>query len=348
MREGWTVLPLTEVMTLQRGHDLPAKDRRNGPFPVVAATSTVGYHDQYKVEGPGVVIGRSGSIGGAQWVPGNFWPLNTTLWLKDRKGNDLRFCYYLLKSLDFSHLNVGSGVPTLNRNHLVGESILLPSLDEQRTISEVLSTFDELIDTNAQIIDQTWMLGQAHFERTTEFAELTPLKHIMRLKYGKSLPERARIAGPVPVASSAGITGWHNEALVTGPGVVVGRKGTVGKVTWVQSDFYPIDTCFYVESDYPQIWSYFLTKNAGLESKNSDSAVPGLNREAALECLVPNVGVEIAQQEGKFLEELLGITSHLENENRELIKARDALVPLLLSGKIAVKSAAKLLEDVTK
>ncbi len=89
-------------------------------IPVIASTGIGGYHNETKVNAPGVVIGRSGSIGGGQYITVDFWPLNTTLWVKDFKGHHPRYVYYLLKSIDFSQFNVGSGVPTLNRNHLSG------------------------------------------------------------------------------------------------------------------------------------------------------------------------------------------------------------------------------------
>ncbi len=101
--------------------------------------------------------------------------------------------------------------------------------------------------------------------------------------YGKALPERSRIAGAIPVISSAGVSGSHHEPLINGGGVVIGRKGTVGSVTLCKSAFWAIDTAFYVP-DAPHrnlVFSYYLLKTLGLERMNSDSAVPGLNRDNA-------------------------------------------------------------------
>lgn len=101
--------------------------------------------------------------------------------------------------------------------------------------------------------------------------------------YGKALPERSRIPGMFPVISSAGISGSHNEPLVTTGGIVIGRKGTVGSVTLSKSAFWPIDTVFYI-ADEPQRdlrFTYYLLKTLGLDRMNSDSAVPGLNRDNA-------------------------------------------------------------------
>ena len=115
---AWTETTLGDVLEFQRGFDLPAAQRKLGEIPIIASTGQVGSHSISKVNGPGVVIGRSGSSGGGQFVASDFWPLNTTLWVKDFKGNDPRFVYYFVRSLDLGRYNTGSGVPTLNRNHI--------------------------------------------------------------------------------------------------------------------------------------------------------------------------------------------------------------------------------------
>ncbi len=148
MTAEWARCTLGDVLTLQRGHDLPVQDREDGGIPVVASTGVVGHHKEAKAKGPGVVIGRSGSIGGGQYIKTDFWPLNTTLWVKDFKGNDPRFCYYLLRSLDYSALNTGSGVPTLNRNHLHPTEVLIPTVSVQQAIGSFLGALDDRIALN--------------------------------------------------------------------------------------------------------------------------------------------------------------------------------------------------------
>lgn len=144
--------PLSECITLQRGFDLPERVRQPGTVPVVASTGVVGEHNEPKVSPPGVVIGRSGSIGGGQYVETDFWPLNTTLWVRDFKGHDPRYIYYLLKSIDFSRFNAGAGVPTLNRNHL--SSILVPQFgsDRESRLGSILSKYDKLIENSRRRI----------------------------------------------------------------------------------------------------------------------------------------------------------------------------------------------------
>jgi len=143
MKSDWEITTLGNVLTLQRGMDLPTQDRKIGKHPIVASTGVVGYHESAPVKGPGVVIGRSGSIGGGQYIEQDFWPLNTTLWVKDFKGNNPRYCYYLLKSIDFSSMNAGSGVPTLNRNHLHPMQVKKASLSIQNEIVGILASLDD-------------------------------------------------------------------------------------------------------------------------------------------------------------------------------------------------------------
>lgn len=158
-----TVLPLSDAITLQRGFDLPTPQRRSGKYPVVASTGTTTTHHKAKVKGPGVVIGRSGSIGGGQYIEKDFWPLNTTLWVKDFKGNNELFIYYLLKSIDFSSFNAGGAVPTLNRNHLSMLKVSIPSRDEQDDIANILGTIDEKIELNRKMNETLEQIGQALF-----------------------------------------------------------------------------------------------------------------------------------------------------------------------------------------
>jgi len=168
-------MTLGDVLTLQRGFDLPESERRTGPYSVIASTGSVGTHDEAMVRGPGVVIGRSGSLGGGQFIDGDFWPLNTALWVKDFKGNDPRFCYYLLKSLDLGHFNVGNGVPTLNRNHIHPLPIVAASvLDEQRAIAHILGTLDDKIELNRRMSETLEAMARALFK--SWFVDFDPVR----------------------------------------------------------------------------------------------------------------------------------------------------------------------------
>lgn len=125
-----------EVAVLQRGFDLPVQSRRAGDVPVVASNGLVGTHDVAKVAGPGVVTGRSGTIGKVMFVESGYWPLNTTLYVKDFKGNHPRFVRRLLESMDLEGHAGGSTVPSLNRNVLDDVSVVCPSLAVQIAVAD--------------------------------------------------------------------------------------------------------------------------------------------------------------------------------------------------------------------
>lgn len=150
--ECWEEKLLGEVLTLSRGFDLPQKDRRKGDVPIVSSSGMTGFHDEARAFGPGVVTGRYGTLGEVFFIKGDYWPLNTTLYVRDFKGNDPWFVYYLLKSLDFSSYNDKSSVPGLNRNHLHQIRLQVPgSVSEQRAIAHVLGTLDDKIELNRRM-----------------------------------------------------------------------------------------------------------------------------------------------------------------------------------------------------
>ena len=124
--KGWEVGKLQDLLILQRGFDLPSTQRNIGLHPIIAASGYNGTHDIAMVKAPGIVTGRSGVLGNVFLILEDFWPLNTTLWVKELKHATPCYGYELLKMIDFSSFNGGSAVPTLNRNHIHNLDYLLP------------------------------------------------------------------------------------------------------------------------------------------------------------------------------------------------------------------------------
>lgn len=151
MLNNWKTYKLEKVATLQRGFDLPNTKRIDGIYPVIAASGFSTYHNVFKVKAPGVTTGRSGTLGQVHFVNKDFWPLNTSLWVKDFNGNDERFIYYFLQTLNFEEYNSGTSVPTLNRNDVHKLDVTIPDLQEQKSIAQILSTIDDKIENNLAI-----------------------------------------------------------------------------------------------------------------------------------------------------------------------------------------------------
>ena len=135
--DDWEEKRFDEICVLQRGFDLPTHSRNKGSHPLVSSNGITDRIDIWKVKSPGVVTGRSGTIGNVHFVEENFWPLNTALYIKEFHGNYERFIYYFLKQFDLSKYSSGAGVPTLNRNNVHSERVWIPkSYETQQSIVE--------------------------------------------------------------------------------------------------------------------------------------------------------------------------------------------------------------------
>lgn len=158
----WEVKRLGDVSPLQRGFDLPNPQLKSGPYPVVYSNGIMNHHAAFQVKGPGVVTGRSGTIGKVTFVEDDYWPHNTSLWVTSFKGHDPKFIFYLYTRLGFERFASGSGVPTLNRNDAHSYQVLIPPTKaEQTAIAEVLTEMDAELAALEQRREKTRALKQA-------------------------------------------------------------------------------------------------------------------------------------------------------------------------------------------
>ena len=173
--DGWRETRLGDVIELKRGYDLPKYKRLPGRVPVVSSSGPTDHHVKSKVEGPGVVTGRYGTLGQVFFIPQDFWPLNTTLYVRDFKRNDRQFIAYFLQGLDFSAYSDKAAVPGLNRNHLHEKIVRFPTdIDEQRAIAHVLGTLDNKIELNRRMNETLEAMAQALFK--SWFVEFDPVR----------------------------------------------------------------------------------------------------------------------------------------------------------------------------
>lgn len=180
--EGLRQMKFGDFCQLQRGFDLPTKDRRHGSVPLVSSSGVIDAVDRAMVPGPGVITGRSGSIGKVFFEEEGFWPLNTTLYVKDFFANSPRFVYHFLRAFDLSRYATGAGVPTLNRNFVNDVTIWVPSARVQELLA---SAFDEL-EAEVEVIGRS-------FEAKIE--ELASLKHsLLHRAFSGDLTEREPLA----------------------------------------------------------------------------------------------------------------------------------------------------------
>ena len=165
MAGKWQETTLGEVIELKRGYDLPKRERFPGAVPLVSSSGVTDYHAASKVAGPGVVTGRYGTLGEVFFVRDDFWPLNTTLYVRDFKSNDPRFISYFLKCIDFQPFSDKAAVPGLNRNHLHQAPIWFPDdVNEQRAIAHILGTLDDKIELNRRMNETLEAMSRALFK----------------------------------------------------------------------------------------------------------------------------------------------------------------------------------------
>lgn len=325
---------------------------KEGEVPVLGSNCIVGYHNEVKVEPPGVVTGRPGTLGILQYTDKPFWPHNTSLWVKDFKGNFPKFVYYKLQTLKLERFNGGASVPTLNRNVLDTLRISIPGVDVQKKIASILSAYDSLIENNrrriqlleqsARLLYREWFIylrfpGHEHvriIDGVPEGWDKSTVGEKVVLNYGKALNADDRTEGPYPVYGSSGVIGTHEKPLVKGPGIIVGRKGNVGSVFWSHKDFYPIDTVYFIDSETSSYYLYHSLQN--MQFINSDVAVLGLNRNLAYSrpYIIPD-----RKLLSLFEETVSPIHKHTHKlvvYNEKLREARDILLPRLMNGEITL------------
>jgi type I restriction enzyme S subunit len=269
------------------------------------------------------------------------------------------FLYYLLCSREYRNEIVASATGTTVKHtspsRIQAFRFELPPLPEQRAIAHILGTLDDKIELNRRMNETLEAIARALFKSYFVDAAQTGLPEgwrestigeICEFSYGKSLKEEMRRPGSIPVYGSNGQVGWHDEALVKGPGIVVGRKGNPGIVTWSATDFFPIDTTFYVVPKGECRSLYFLLYALSahdLASLGADSAVPGLNRNMAYlsaQILPPPVVQDAFDKQVRPLFERI---HHKDKESRTLAALRDVLLPKLISGELRVRDAERFL-----
>jgi type I restriction enzyme S subunit len=212
---------------------------------------------------------------------------------------DPRLFPFFLHSDTFMHraidISVGSLSPTINWGTLKNEEFLLPPKDQQARLAKLLLAADEVVESEIKLIEYTEALYSKKLgvlsRRHTSGWKPFKLGDLLELNYGKPLKESDRSGSGYDVVSSAGVCGQHKEYLVEGPGIAVGRKGSAGSIVWVDGNFWPIDTAFWVStkeefSSLPLRFFYYLLVSANLPQFSIATAVPGINRNDALSATI--------------------------------------------------------------
>jgi type I restriction enzyme S subunit len=347
-------LPILRVADVLDGRiESPSQDRVSDSYRKVIGS---------KISRPGdVVLTVKGTVGRVALMPpdGPDFAYSPQLcYFRPAASGPLRskYLYYWFKSTQFwNQADALKGqtdmADYLSLSDIQALKIRILPPDQQDGIIGILGALDDKIAVNDRIARVAFDLADARYiEAVGNAVHSESLGDLINLKYGKALLSGNRVKGEFPVYGSGGVTGTHNRPLVEGPGVIVGRKGTVGAVYWSEQSFFPIDTTFYVqprEDIVPMEFAFYMLKHLGLDGMNSDSAVPGLNRSNALALQVRVPDQAILKRFHQETRPLFALRESLSGESASLANVRDTLLPKLMSGEIRARDAEKFVEDVT-
>jgi type I restriction enzyme S subunit len=363
---------LEDLVTLQRGFDITEKVQKAGSVPVISSGGISSYHSEFKVNGPGVVIGRKGTLGKVFYTSENYWPHDTSLWVKDFKGNDPRFIYYLLQVLHFERFDAGAANPTLNRNHIHSLKLKVPRKEYRTQIASILSAYDELIDNNKQRIKLLEEMAEEIYKEwfvrmrfpgyeTCTFHNIEgevvpfgtvgalpegwvnmPLSTIVEIKKGKNITEQTIVEGNIPVvAGGLSPAYFHNVPNTVSPTITISASGAnAGFVNIYYEDVWASD-CSFVDTKATKyiFFFYLLLTNRQKEIffLQKGSAQPHVYPRdiMSLKMMIPSNQLiqNFEQNITPFFEE----TKTLSQKNLLLQQTRDLLLPRLISGKLSVE-----------
>lgn len=371
----WTRTTVGDVITLQRGFDITKTQQNPGVVPVVSSGGISSYHDTAMVKRPGVVMGRKGTLGKVFYLDRDYWPHDTTLWVKDFKGNDPRFVYYFLGTLDFLSMDVGSSNPTLNRNHVHPVQISWPSVSEQGAIASVLGALDDKITVNERIATTSLTLAEALYIQAAD----SPIWRSVKLR------EAARwMSGGTPKTSEpsywGGVIPWISALSLKSPWIERSDRNVTELGAASGTRLVPADTVLFVVrgSSLKEEFRIGITQREvafgqdckalvahdginphalfhGIRSQTTsvlemvDETSIGAGRLStdlisALEIRVPNGSSDPTVAQVRNLDRLAATR---QQESQALAALRDTILPQLMSGRLRVKDAEKIMEDHT-
>lgn len=381
MAGEWRPSNWGDEVTLEYGKAIRGYSPTHGKYRVFGSNGPIGWTSEALTRGPGVILGRKGAYRGVAYWREPFWVIDTAYYLVPKTELDMRWLYYAVKHYKLGEVDDGSPIPSTTRAAVYMLELDVPPKPEQRAIAHILGTLDDKIELNrrrnqtleamARALFKDWFVDfgpvRAKMEgRETylpaEIWELFPdrlddegkpegwetkrVSDYLSLAYGRSLPAGKRRPGVIPVFGSGGITGFHNDAVVNGPAIIVGRKGTVGSLFWEDRSCFPIDTVFFVQPEAPLPFCYYLLESLPLRDMNTDAAVPGLNRENVYR-------LEVAAPPTALIAAFAGTASRLREtiaavsrESETLAQLRDTLLPKLLSGELRIPDAGRILENL--
>lgn len=353
----WVTRPLSQFVSLQRGFDLPTHARVPGSVPVLSSGGVNGSHNEAKVDGDNFVIGRATNIGRPTWSSVPFWPLNTTLFVKDFLGNFPKFCFYWFLATDLSGFDSGSVQPMLNRNYIANIPVAIPSFVEQRRIAEVLGALDDKIESNRRIAVKCDEVASELFGQAASMNQ--KLDEVSEVRMGVSPPGFSYNETGEGIAFFQGVRDFsylHPVARVytnapkrlAKPGdILFSVRAPVGRLNIADSTCCIGRGLAAITSNRSAICLFALRAAAAeWEKFSAEGTVFGaVNQKSLKSTLIPWPD-PVAEEELEYqLSSLVALASQSERESISLSKLRDTLLPELMSGRMRVDEAGCLVSE---
>ncbi len=379
----WCDCELGDLLTLQRGFDLPYHARKPGRVPIVSSSGLSGYHSEAKCKAPGIVTGRYGTLGEVHFITEDYWPHNTALYVKDLKGNDPRFLYYLLWHTNLAHHNDKSGVPGVNRNDLHEIEVVRPPLPEQRAIARVLGALDDKIELSrrmnrtledmARALFNDWLERMEGELETVTTQSLTDSGVLVIGDGYRAKRSELRPTG-LPFARAGNIDGGFQftdceymgadgiqaagDKLSRPLDSVFTSKGTVGRLALVSKNtptfVYAPQLCFWRAADPSRLNPFVLHQwmhgdefgeQVDMTKGQTDMAdYVSLTDQRRMRITLPSPKRQA--EVGRHLERLYGMMDQNTTQIGTLAALRDSLLPVLLSGELRLHHASAAIEEV--
>ena len=357
---SWHIATLGDITNLKRGFDLPKSQRRDGYVPIYSSSGISGLHDAPAVDGPCVVTGRYGTIGEVFYSEGACWPLNTSLYSNNFKGNNPKFVYYLLKSIPWGEYTTASAVPGINRNHVNQCPVLIPDKGTQDSIASILSSLDDKIEFNNRTNDYLTDLLDALFVRILHDADSNwnraSLLDIANYKNGLAMQRFRPAPGDpgLPVlkikelgqgacgADSERCASSIDESVKIHDGdLVFSWSGTLLLDFWAGGDAGLNQHLFKVTSDRYPSWFYYLWTKRHMTrfimlAKDRATTMGHIKRSALAESEVLIPPADQLEQMTRQVQPIVDMLVENKIESRKLAALRDTLLPKLMSGEIDV------------
>jgi len=348
-----------EELTLNYGKSLPARDRITGQYEVVGSNGVVDRHNQFAMEGPGIVVGRKGSVGALTWLANNFWAIDTTYYASLNGEGDLKYWYYQLSDLKLDTLNSHAAVPGLNRDNVYRIEVLKRSRVEQEKIAKILGDLDRKIELNRQKNETLEQIGQTLFKKhfvdnsESEGWDVKPLDEVADYKNGLACQKYPVTLGEKTLKvikikeMSSGFTlnsdhvglDFPDDYIIENGDLLFAWSGTLMTKIWTEGPGALNQHIFKVTSNnYPK-WFYYQWTNEHLKrfkmiAKSKAVTMGHIKRSHLSEVNVKIPPKVILDRFDKTFTSLLERQVEVMVENNNLISLRDSLLPKLLSGQI--------------